>query len=182
MTSIPTRCTRATSTGDEVVISAGAGSGKTSLLAGRYLYLMQRFEAPMNEIAAITFTNKAADQMKDRIARQVPKLAEHYPDAAGLWMGVAERIHTAPISTIHAFCNAILRSHPLEAGVDPLFQVLDETTLAGMKAESFRSFLDSRLDDDPERMGELLRALGLRGLRRILLHLLGPSGARSHLA
>ncbi len=163
----------ATSTGDEVVISAGAGSGKTSLLVGRYLYLMQQFAAPMNEIAAITFTNKAADQMKARIALQVPKLRERYPDDAGLWLDVAERIHTAPISTIHAFCNAILRSHPLEAGVDPLFQVLDETTLAGMKAEAFRSYLDSRLDEDPERMGDLLRALGLRGFRRILMHLLG---------
>lgn len=161
-----------TTRGDEVVISAGAGSGKTSLLVGRYLYLMQNQGIPMNEIAAITFTNKAADQMKARIAQKVPELAARYPESSAFWLGVADRIHTAPISTIHSFCNSILRTHPREAGIDPLFEVLDATTLAGLKSEAYRSFLDSRMDGEPERIGELIQALGMRGLRNILMHLL----------
>ena len=57
----------ATAEGGEIAISAGAGSGKTRLLVARYLYLLKRDALPLSSIAAITFTNKAADQMKARI-------------------------------------------------------------------------------------------------------------------
>ncbi len=162
----------ATSTGAEVVVSAGAGSGKTSLLVGRYLHQVMTRGVPLQEIVAITFTNKAADQMKARIARRVPELVQRYPEHAELWSGLAERIHIAPISTIHSFCNSILRAYPLEAGIDPLFQVLDETTLAGLKIEAWRLFLDMRMDEEPERYGVLIRALGMRTLRRVMMELL----------
>ena len=162
----------ATLGGDEVVVSAGAGSGKTRLLVGRYLYLAASLGVPPSEIAAITFTNKAADQMKARIAARAPRLAERYPESAALWREVSERIHDAPISTIHSFCNSILRMYPVEAGIDPLFEVLDETTLAGLRAEALDRFLTTRMDGEPERMEFLLDVLGMRGLRTILLRLL----------
>ncbi|MHB9029004.1 MAG: UvrD-helicase domain-containing protein [Candidatus Latescibacterota bacterium] len=162
----------ATSDGAEVVVSAGAGSGKTSLLVGRYLYELMTNTVPMHEIAAITFTNKAADQMKARIARRIPELTIRYPEHAGLWTGLVERIHTAPISTIHSFCNSILRAYPLEAGIDPLFQIINETTLAGLKREAWQQFFELRMDEEPDRCGVLLRALGMRGLRQIMMGLI----------
>ncbi len=168
----------ATSGGPEVVVSAGAGSGKTRLLVGRYLYEVMNNAVPMHKIAAITFTNKAAGQMKARISQRIPELAERYPEHENLWTELGESIHAAPISTIHSFCNSILRTFPLEAGIDPLFQVLDETTLAGLKDEAWRQFLQKRLDEEPERYGMLLRSLGMRGLRRIMNDLLNR---RAHL-
>jgi ATP-dependent helicase/nuclease subunit A len=162
----------ATLSGDEVVVSAGAGSGKTRLLVGRYLYLVGAQGVPPSEIAAITFTNKAADSMKARIAESAPLLAERYPESAALWREVAEGIHDAPISTIHSFCNSILRGYPAEAGIDPLFEVLDETALAGLRMEALDSFLDARMDEDPDRMGFLLDVLGMRGLRKALLDMM----------
>lgn len=161
----------ATTAAVEVIVSAGAGSGKTSLLVGRYLHEVLTNAVPPDEIAAITFTTKAAAQMKARIAARLPVLARNYPEHAGWCENLAGSIHTAPISTIHAFCNAILRAHPLEAGIDPLFGILDETTLARLRNEAWRQFLDIRLDDDPMRYGALIRALGVGGLRKLMLDL-----------
>ena len=158
----------ATLGGNEVVVSAGAGSGKTRLLVGRYLYLAAALHTPPREIAAITFTNKAADQMKARIAAKAPELADRYPELSGLWRELSEHIHDAPISTIHAFCNAILRAYPVEAGVDPLFEVLDETALAGLRADTLDRFIASRLEEDPARMESLAGVFGLGGLRSML--------------
>ncbi len=164
--------TAATLGGNEVVVSAGAGSGKTRLLVGRYLYLAATLGTPPREIAAITFTNKAADQMKARIAAKAPELAARYPELTALWREIAERIHDAPISTIHAFCNSILRAHPAEAGIDPLFEVLDETTLASLRTDTLDRFLFARMEEEPAKMEALAGVFGLGGLRTILDHLL----------
>ena len=127
----------ATASGDEVVVSAGAGSGKTKLLVGRYLHLLKNCAVPLTSIVAITFTNKAADQMKSRIAETARKLAEDTPTDRSFWLDeVASRVHSAPISTIHSFCNTILRTYPVEAGVDPLFTIAEDTTLSGLIEET----------------------------------------------
>ncbi len=160
--------TAATLSGNEVVVSAGAGSGKTRLLVGRYLYLVAALHTPPREIAAITFTNKAANQMKARIADRASGLAARYPELSDLWREISEHIHDAPVSTIHAFCNAILRAHPVEAGVDPLFEVLDETALAGLRSDTLDRFIALRMEEDPARMESLAGVFGLGGLRSIL--------------
>ncbi|MCE5251085.1 UvrD-helicase domain-containing protein [bacterium] len=163
----------ATTDGGEVAVSAGAGSGKTRLLVGRYLYLLKTMHVPMSSIVAITFTNKAADQMKARIAQKARELALEGANDSAFWLDIAARVHTAPISTIHSFCNSILRNYPIDAGIDPLFTVIDETSLAEMSGQVINSFFKERLEAEPERLDLLIRTFGVRGYKRLLRILLG---------
>jgi len=158
----------ATATGGEVAISAGAGSGKTRLLVSRYLYYIKKEQLPLSSIAAITFTNKAADQMKVRISEKAFELAAKNADERDMWLHIAENIHHAPISTIHSFCSSILRSHPVEAGIDPFFTVLDEITNAKLKNNAVNSFIDARLAEIPDEMFFLVNNVGMDGLKKIL--------------
>ncbi|MFC1693955.1 UvrD-helicase domain-containing protein [Candidatus Latescibacterota bacterium] len=162
----------ATCQGSEVAISAGAGSGKTRLLVGRYLHLIKNRSVPMSALVAITFTEKAAEQMKSEIAKKARKLADVNKSDRAFWLNTASGIHTAPISTIHAFCNSILRSYPLEAGVDPLFKILDDTTRLSLTREALNSFIKSRMEEDADTMDTLIRAFGISGLREIYTTLL----------
>ena len=102
-----------------VTVSAGAGSGKTTVLVERFIDLVQRDEVSPLEILAITFTEKAAAEMKERIVRRF----EERGDVANRRLAEA-----AYISTIHGFCSRILREHPLAARLDPSFRVMDEVT------------------------------------------------------
>ncbi|MGH7198119.1 MAG: UvrD-helicase domain-containing protein [Candidatus Omnitrophota bacterium] len=103
--------------GKNVCVKAGAGSGKTTILVERFLHaITERGAAPEN-ILAITFTDKAANEMKTRLvaACRVRGLDE-----------LRRKLENAVISTIHSFCAKILRENPIEAGVDPYFRVLGE--------------------------------------------------------
>jgi|GEM_PF-6699695 ATP-dependent helicase/nuclease subunit A len=162
----------ATAPGGEVAVSAGAGSGKTRLLVSRYLHLMKKEALPLSSIAAITFTNKAADNMKARITEKAYDLAEKYPKDAEMWIRVAENAHNAPISTIHSFCSSILRSNPVDAGIDPYFTVIDEVNNSGLKNEIINGFVSSQLTENPEEMGFLLDTFDMRGLKNNLRTLL----------
>jgi len=101
---------------DEVTVHAGAGTGKTRLLVEWYLHQILEHGTSPQQILAITFTRKAAAEMRDRI---VKRLFEHgrHEDARLAQVG--------PISTVHSLCERLLREYPIEAGVDPRFEVLD---------------------------------------------------------
>jgi len=109
-------------------VEAGAGTGKTTLLVDRYLSIVSSGGARCVEIVAITFTEKAAGEMKYRLRREIASRirAEGIePDARSRLEEAYLELERAPISTIHAFAAMILREHPLEAGVDPFFGQLD---------------------------------------------------------
>ena len=95
----------------DTVVTAGAGSGKTKVLVERFIYLLEN-GFTMDQIAAITFTKKAAQEMKDRIRHALP----HMEDL----------VETAQISTIHSLCQRIILEHPREAGIDPRCRVVEE--------------------------------------------------------
>ena len=128
-----------------LVVTAGAGSGKTRTLVGRYLVLLES-GLPLRSIVAITFTDKAAREMRDRIRTAIetwlgrcPELVEgRCDDPAGRsrWEEAFAGLDGARIGTIHSLCAEILRAHPAEAGVDPDFDVLDETHAALLKARA----------------------------------------------
>ena len=99
-----------------ICVTAGAGSGKTRVLVGRYLEILHKTDAKPNEIVAITFTEKAAAEMKERIASELNKGRNTE--------GIQEQMSVAPISTIHAFCSRILREFPFQAGVPANFGIL----------------------------------------------------------
>ncbi len=155
-------------TSPQVAVSAGAGSGKTRLLVGRYLHLAGTLGVPPEHIVAITFTEKAANHMKAAIAEGARALAAANPERAVFWREVANAVHGAPISTIHAFCNGILRRYPVEAGVDPLFAIIDDTARSELAREILDDFLAGWLDGAPGEVQYLLELLGMRDLRALL--------------
>lgn len=167
----------AVSESPQVAVSAGAGSGKTRLLVGRYLHFLMKDKLPLHTIAAITFTNKAADQMKARVAARARDLASENGEYASFWRKVADGVHHAPISTIHSFCGSILRSHPVEAGIDPAYTVLDEVTNAEIRNAAVDSYINKRLMEIPDDISFLLDVFGISGLKQIFHSLLV---SRSH--
>lgn len=114
--------------GRDVVVTAGAGTGKTRTLVARYLSLLAE-GLPLRTIVAITFTKKAAREMRNRVRDEMrrylgrPELA---PPERPRWQRLYSELDAARIGTIHSLCTEILRAHPAEAAVDPRFEVLDE--------------------------------------------------------
>lgn len=129
-------------------LGAGAGAGKTTMLVDHYFHLLQAGLRPA-QLVAVTFTEKAAAEMKQRLraecrarARQVRELGE--PSTVD-WEAVVHDLEAAPISTIHGFCARLLRENALVAGLDPQFTVLDETEADMLLEETVRRQLLSRL-------------------------------------
>lgn len=127
---------------NDVVLEASAGTGKTSVLANRYVRLVEEGVDPRN-ILAVTFTRKAAAEMRDRILaslrRDTGDLAARDQAgraAAARRRAITERVADVQISTIDAFCFSLLREFPLEAQVDPAFEIVDETEMARFAREA----------------------------------------------
>ena len=109
-----------------VALEASAGTGKTRVLVDRYVGLLAAGIKPRN-ILAITFTRKAAAEMRQRILLELATRHRDKTIAAELWQEIRESVTDISISTIDAFCLALLREFPLEADVDPGFELADET-------------------------------------------------------
>ncbi len=101
----------------DVCVRAGAGSGKTSVLVGRFVAAVTEHDVAPDGILAITFTEKAANEIKSRLVQQFSALKRE---------DLRRALETAYIGTIHGFCQRLLRENPIEAGVDPYFKVLSE--------------------------------------------------------
>ncbi len=113
---------------NNVVLEASAGTGKTSVLVARYVNLLKRGVAPAN-ILAITFTRKAAAEMRERIVRELGEAAARSELDRARWIELRDRLGDIAISTIDAFCLSLLREFPLEADLDPGFDLADETAV-----------------------------------------------------
>ena len=119
------------------VVNASAGTGKTATLVGAYLSQLAQ-GIPAGQILAITFTEKAAAEMRDRLKREVLARAMVVcgDSTTGVdWRQVLTALSNAPISTIHAFCAGLLQENPLEAGVDPHFTIWDEDESSAARRE-----------------------------------------------
>ena len=153
-----------------IAVTAGAGSGKTLSLVGRYLCLLER-GYPLRSLVAITFTEKAAREMRNRIHQALSRLQETSGPQALAAGELARQMEAARISTIHSLCAEILRAHPAEAGLDPQFVVLEEGLAAASRAQAVESAL-AWAAADAQAAG--LFAIFREGeLRRILASLLG---------
>ena len=128
-----------------LLVEAGAGSGKTTALIGRLLALVRR-GTPVERIAAVTFTRKAANELREKFQQALEQAlaAARVAEDATL-VTVLDRalqdVELAFIGTIHSFCARLLREHTLEAGLDPAFRELDETEAPIMLAAFWERWL-----------------------------------------
>jgi ATP-dependent helicase/nuclease subunit A len=118
-----------------VVLEASAGTGKTSVLVSRYVNLVKAGIEPPN-ILAMTFTRKAAAEMRERIVAQLRDASDRSEIEKGRWNDLRDRLGEIAISTIDAFCLSLLREFPLEADLDPGFNMADETEVPRIIEES----------------------------------------------
>lgn len=117
-----------------LIVVAGAGSGKTRVLVERYIQLLERNpDWPVSALVAITFTRAAAFEMRHRARLEIERRATR-PDGAQ-WSRRLAQLDSARIDTIHGLCADILRANAAHAGVDPKFEVLDEIEAAIMLDE-----------------------------------------------
>ena len=112
-----------------LIVVAGAGSGKTRVLVARYIRLLETHpDWPISALVAITFTRQAAFEMRQRVRQELEARAKG-PDSE-LWAQRLLQLDSARIDTIHGLCADIIRANAAQAGVDPKFEVLDEVEAA----------------------------------------------------
>src|SRR5581483_3127413 len=136
-----------------VVVVAGAGTGKTTLLIDRLLRLLLVKEIPVEHIVALTFTKKAAEEMRERLEERLRETIESSsPPLVGGGRGVValaqialNDIPKAQIGTIHSFAGSLLRLYPLQAGVDPSFREDDGTLRERVFETEWRSWIAEQL-------------------------------------
>jgi ATP-dependent helicase/nuclease subunit A len=131
---------------DNCVVTAGAGSGKTRVLTHRYVNLLahhQQDPALLSQIVAITFTDKAATEMRERIRLEIEKrIAQAEEQCLSeeklRWQELWAELGQARISTFHSFCQRLIQAHPQEAEVDPYFSILSEQEAYILLTEAIR--------------------------------------------
>ena len=142
-------------------VEAGAGSGKTRALVDRVEALVLDDGVPLEQIAAITFTEKAAAELRDRVRQRFESVAGD-PQRRARAAEALLQLDAAAIGTLHAFAQRILGEHPVEAGLPPGVDVLDEIGSQVEFEQRWRIFLDTLLDD--ESMAHTLLCLEAAGV------------------
>jgi ATP-dependent exoDNAse (exonuclease V) beta subunit len=145
---------------DTMIVEAAAGTGKTTELVGRIVRLIETGRARVGEIVAVTFSEKAAGELKLRLREELErartKHGDDKPEAALLVQAVHD-FEDAHVSTIHGFCAELLRDRPVEACVDPAFIVLNESQAEAIFDEAFTGWLQEALADPGEGVRRSLR-------------------------
>ncbi|MGH7965139.1 MAG: UvrD-helicase domain-containing protein, partial [Candidatus Binatia bacterium] len=177
--------------GTTFLVEAGAGTGKTTVLVQRLLALVRSGRGRLERVAAITFTEKAAAELRVRLRAEIDAALlnplsdtqRHNLQAARL------QLERAQLSTVHAFCAALLRERPVEARVDPGFTVLDQLAARILRSEVWQEWLAQEMDRGPDVLKQALRTgltlTHLETLRdfvveqRDCLHLLSPAAVWS---
>ena len=142
-----------------LVVEAAAGTGKTTALVERILSLLRTGKATLRTLVAVTFTEKAAGEMKLRLRTEIEKARTNAKSPAEQeHLNVALRqLEAAHIGTIHAFCADMLRERPVEAKVDPLFEVASEDESERLYDEAFTRWFQETLQAPGEGVSRVLR-------------------------
>jgi ATP-dependent helicase/nuclease subunit A len=141
-----------------VFVSAGAGTGKTTVIVERFCRAVCERGFDVDSILVITYTERAAGELRGRIRKRLHELGRH---------DLERELDAAWISTIHGFCHRLLKAHPFSAGIDPRFRILDDSQGRVIRGEAFRAALAEFCGDDEARL-QLLASYGGRRLRRML--------------
>ncbi len=154
----------------DIFLEAGAGTGKTRVLVDRYCDAVDLDGVEPERILAFTFTEKAAAEMRRRVRIELLRRAREATDEERRLrlQGAARAGESAPITTIHGFCRRLLAAHPIAAGLDPGFRVLDADEASRLAAIAFDEALSDLAadDDDVAAIAAAYRGRRLRGLIR----------------
>ncbi len=145
-------------------IEAGAGTGKTRTMVERILRLIVDEGVAIRRIAAITFTEKAAAELRAKIREALQAELAKSPGTTPARRALAE-IDAASISTIHSFCQSLLKRRPLQAAMDPLATILDQGAEDELRADVYDRWFDKLVADPPPALLALWRALPVRARR-----------------
>jgi ATP-dependent helicase/nuclease subunit A len=138
-----------------LLLSANAGSGKTSVLSERFVRSVLEDDVEPGRILAITFTDKAAGELRTRIRGRFVELGRR---------DRARDLDAAWISTFHGLCARILRAHAVRTGLDPAFTVLEEAEVRDVRGTAFERALADFLQDDRAETLDLVAAYGVDAL------------------
>ncbi|MBI2388793.1 MAG: UvrD-helicase domain-containing protein [Deltaproteobacteria bacterium] len=141
------------------VVEAAAGTGKTTALVSRIVSLVRSGRAELQGIVAVTFTEAAAGEMKLRVraALERERVSELSPDERVRLERALAQLEEARIGTIHSLCVDLLRERPVEAGVDPLFQVSPDDDARRLFDHAFDVWFQRALESPPEGVRRILR-------------------------
>ena len=139
-----------------LLISASAGSGKTYVMISRIINLILSGKAGVDEILAVTYTKLAAEEMKQKLVKEVVSAINSGKDRERLVVALSE-IPNADISTFHSFLTKVLRSHFYAVGIDPLFKIADETDAEALKKRAIDRLFDEKYNSGDEEFLYLTR-------------------------
>ncbi|MBI4603249.1 MAG: UvrD-helicase domain-containing protein [Planctomycetes bacterium] len=158
-----------------MLVEASAGTGKTTSIVGRMVALLEKGKCPVETLAAVTFTHKAAAELRGRFQVALEAAAaEARGEARGRLQAAAAGIDRCFVGTIHSFCGRLLRERPVEAGVEPAFTTLDPESDGVLREESWEAFVAEVIARDDPVLREL-EGLGLeiRLLKAAFLEIAG---------
>ena len=153
-------------------VTAGPGAGKTLVLVERYLEILQTQKVSVDNIVAITFTNRAANEMRERVRKKIDDLLrETAGDERRRWLRHKRALEGAVITTIHGFCSRLLHEFPIEANVDPQFTLLDEHQAAMMLEAVVEESLTEAIQHGSEKIVQMAQGVGRSSLAAALAEL-----------
>jgi ATP-dependent helicase/nuclease subunit A len=144
---------------EPLLLAAGAGSGKTSVLVERFVRAVREDGVAPGRILAITFTERAAGELRERVRARFVELGERE---------AARDTEAAFVSTFHGFCARLLRVHPLAAGLDPDFEILDEGLAARLRGLAWTAALRGFLEGERGDAVDLVAAWGADRVRAMV--------------
>jgi ATP-dependent helicase/nuclease subunit A len=143
-----------------LLLAAGAGSGKTSVLVERFVRAVREDGVAPSQILVLTFTERAAGELRERVRARLLDLGERE---------AAREAEAAFVSTFHGFCARLLRTHPLQAGLEPGFEIMEEGLAGRLRTLAFADALTGFVEGERMEAVDLVAAYGPDPLRSIVL-------------
>lgn len=158
-----------------ILVSASAGSGKTAVLVERILTLVTSEFVPLSDFLVVTFTNAAAQEMRERIAKRLVALKRERPEARAFINEQLQRVQQAHVSTLHSFCKDLIAQHFYALGIDPNFRIGSQQILELLQQEALDQLLAAYYEAPSEAFEGMMAVFsshrGDEALRRLILNL-----------
>src|SRR5256714_1495260 len=153
-------------------VTAGPGAGKTFVLVERYLEILRAKNVSVDNIVAITFTNRAANEMRERVRERIDGLLRQSSGGERQrWLRHKRSLEGAVITTIHGLCSRLLHEFPVEANIDPQFVLLDEHQASMMLEAVVEQTLTDAIHHGDETIVQFTQGTGRAALANALVEL-----------